>query len=127
MKALAITAIVVGTVALAAVAIVAVWASMADAPWEDTSTEQAAETPPPKPTVPKASFTSHDAQSLTQAQVSEQGLFPGETEWVGCDSASYRSGNRVWVVTCKFFLNRDDLVPDQEKTYTFDDRTGKIR
>ena len=43
MKALAILAIVVATVTLATVATVAIWASIADAPWEDTDTEEASE------------------------------------------------------------------------------------
>ena len=124
MKALAISALAVGVLALAAVATVAVWASFADAPWEDTSTEEAAATPAPRPTAPKPNFTKADVLALTQDQIPR---FPGETKWVRCVSAAYRSGNRMWVVTCEFYLNRDDRVADQERTYTFDDRTGELR
>ncbi len=43
MKALAISAIVVATVTLVTVATVAIWASIADAPWEETRTEEVSE------------------------------------------------------------------------------------
>ena len=128
MKALAILAIVVTTVTLATIATVAIWASIADAPWEDASTEEAAATPAPKPPAkPTANFTKSDVISLAQRQVAEQSFFPGETRWVRCVDASYRSGNSVWVVTCEFRINRDDLIAEQERTYTFDDRTGNLK
>ncbi len=124
MKALSILAIVVGTVALASVATVAIWASIGDAPWEDASTEEAAATPVAKPT---ASFTMSDVLHLAESAVAERGSFPGETRWVSCVSASYRSGNRVWVVTCEFTVTRNAATADHQKTYTFDDQTGELR
>lgn len=125
MKALAVLAIVVATVTLATVATVAIWASIADAPWEETSTEEASATPAPKPTAkPTANFTLSDVLNLAQDQIP---VFPTGTNWVRCVSASFRSGNRVWVVTCEFYVERDDRIAEQERTYTFDDRTGKLQ
>lgn len=124
MKALAITAIVVGTVAIAAVATVAIWASVADAPWEN---EDSLAVATPRPTSsPKSSFTRADVLVLTVEQLTNR-RFPSGTTWVRCVDASYRSGNRVWVVTCNYFENRDDRSPEQSRTYTFDDRTGKLQ
>lgn len=124
MKALTITAVVVGTVALAAVATVAIWASVADAPWENEDSAAVA-TPRPTPRQ-KASFTRSDVLALTVEQVTNR-RFPSGTTWVRCVDADYRSGNRVWVVTCDYFENRDDRISDQSRTYTFDDRTGKLQ
>lgn len=119
----------VSIVALIGVATVAVWASIADAPWEDSSNaEQVVATPTPraKPTAAKPNFTQSDVLGLAQRQVGENGRFPTGTEWVRCTQASFRSGNNTWVVTCNFYVERDDLVPEQTRKYTFNDRTGKL-
>ena len=77
---------------------------------------------------PAANFTEFDAVRLTQAKVAENSRsWPADTHWVRCTSASYRSGNGLWVVTCEFRTNKDDPTPVSTKTYAFDDHTGQVR
>lgn len=83
--------------------------------------------PTPVPTlVPEPAYTLFDVIDLTQSQVSDAGNFPAGTNWVRCLSATYRSGNRMWVVGCEFLVNRDDTNQAAFKLYSFDDRTGRI-
>ena len=51
---------------------------------------------------------------------------PQGTSWVRCVRASFRSGNRMWIVTCEYRENRDDRLAETARTYLFDDRTGKL-
>ena len=91
---------------------------------EDIPTVKPTTISDPTPTPPN--FTTFDVTSLAQGEVADAGLFPGDTEWVSCNSASWREASRAWVVTCQFYINRGDLLPDQISTYLFDDRTGHI-
>lgn len=89
-----------------------------------TSSDNAPPTPRPSPEA-DAAFNSLDVLRLALPQVT--GLFfPEETEWVNCVTASYRSGNRKWVVTCEYRVNRNQPSPTTTRTYLFDDRTGQL-
>ena len=97
-------------------------------------------TPTPRPTrEPSANFTESDVIRLTQQAVS-QSTFPTGTNSLGCVSASFRSGNKMWVVTCEFTLNPDfppprcttafgqacPSNPEFRNSYLFDDTTGEV-
>ena len=96
-------------------------------------------TPTPRPTrEPEPSFTEADVIRLAQRAVSSE-LFPIGTNAVRCVSASFRSGNRMWVVSCEFSLNPDfppplcetfgqpcPINPKFLRTYLFNDATGEL-
>lgn len=85
-------------------------------------------TPRPTPVRTVApNFTRSDVLRLAQREVADTEVFPRDTKWVLCDEASYRSGNRIWVVTCGFFYEENDRTPVQENSYTFSDTTGKLQ
>jgi hypothetical protein len=76
---------------------------------------------------PAPNFTVADAIRLTQSQVADSHLFPSGTSWIRCTSALYRSGNHLWVVTCEYFVNKEDAAAASSKTYAFDDDTGRVQ
>ena len=92
--------------------------------WYAESDETA---PTPVPTrLAGPAFRASDVLNLTTSQVAEAGNFPSGTSWVRCVGADFRQGNRFWVVACEFRVNRDDANPEATKSFSFDDRTGKI-
>jgi hypothetical protein len=84
---------------------------------------------------PQAGFQKLDVILLAEPQIAEQGGFPRSqreetfllpTRWVRCVDASYRSGNRLWIVTCEFRVERDSGEADVTGQYVLDDETGKL-
>ncbi len=74
----------------------------------------------------RPAFTRADVMSLAKEQIARR-PFPAGTNWMWCTGASYRSGNRMWVLTCEFRAEQALTAPVvAEMTYLFDDRTGKI-
>jgi hypothetical protein len=124
MKKLAALSLV--SILVVAAATVAVWASMADAPWEESS-EIAETAEPVTATPPSPAFAEEEVLSLASRMLSERaaeqlGLrrLGQEDPNVDCLNADYRPQNRMWVVTCDF----DGGV--KTATFTFDDQTGQL-
>ena len=113
-----------GIVGAAAVT-VAVWASVADAPWED-SPDTAETVGAATPTPPSPAFTEQEVLEFAGRAIAEQERFRPDTRWVRCTDADYRSANRMWVVTCEFRSSKDEWHPDATATFTFDDETGQL-
>ena len=110
-----------GSSVLVVVTTVALWASIGDAPWEDS------EVVAPAPTEAPASFTSDEAIGITQREVAaDRGFWPNNTNWVECVDADYRSSNRNWVVTCDFKVAKGGAV-ESAREFVFDDQTGIVR
>lgn len=106
---------------LAGATTVAVWPLVAHAPWEETRVVERVVTRGDT-AVDEPAFSLADVLRLATTQ--SLGAVP--RTWVRCREASYRSVNRMWVVTCGFYVNRDDAEPAVTRTYTFDDRTGRL-
>ncbi len=118
MKLLRLLGIILGVLWLGGATGLAIWPVVADAPWEETKVVEVERVITP-------AFTSADVLRLAQTQVANLD-FPSGTNWVRCTQASYREANQIWVVTCDFRVNRDDLQPTYSRTYTFNDRTGQL-
>ena len=129
-------------VAVLAVAI-AVWSSLADAPWEGSSTSVETVTATP----PSPAFTEKEVLSLATRMIAQRAA--GEVE---CLSADYRPQNQLWVGTCSITTPgerlgeprtltseeiREHRVPPEPSptwgpphvtfmTFTFDDQTGQL-
>jgi hypothetical protein len=99
---------------LVAAVTVAVWASAADAPWEESSTT--VETMPPTP--PSPAYTEKDVLSLAGRLLT---IRAAGKPWT-CFDADYRPLNQKWVVNCM----ASGQVDAPTVTLTFDDQTGKL-
>ena len=95
---------------LAIAVTVALWASIADAPWEGSSTT--VETPP------TAAFTEKDVISLASRLLT---IRAAGIEF-SCFDADYRPQNQKWVVNCM----ASGVVGAPTLTLTFDDQTGQL-
>ena len=87
---------------------------------------------------PGPDFTENDAVHLTQEALTRR-PFPSGTNAVRCTSATFRPGNRMWIVTCEFSVDRDFAPPScetriprncpadrvSERIYVFNDTTGE--
>jgi hypothetical protein len=74
---------------------------------------------------PQPAFHIWDVQRLAQEQVALL-PFPEDTKWVKCVDASYRSGNRRWVVTCEYGVEQEFQQATAIRTFLFDDQTGRL-
>jgi len=127
MRRLRALGIVLATVWLIGATVLAIWPVVAHAPWEETKLVEVEKVVTFGETgEEEAAFSYTDVLSLAQTQVATRGAFPSGTRWVRCTEASYRSANRMWVVSCSFYVDRDATDPAQTRTYTFDDRTGLL-
>ena len=97
-------------IVLAIAVTVAVWASIADAPWEGSSTT--VETPP------TAAFTEKDVISLAARLLTIRAA----GKEFSCFDADYRPQNQKWVVNCM----ASGVVGAPTLTLTFDDQTGQL-
>jgi hypothetical protein len=96
---------------LTAVVTVAVWASIADAPWEESATS--------------AAFTEEEVLALTTRAITEQDRFPVGYHQIQCQDADYRANSRLWLVTCHFRRSDNDET-GKTVPFTFNDRTGEL-
>jgi hypothetical protein len=92
------------------------------------SAPESAPTATPRATAVPSNYTTQDVLALAADQVARR-----YANWVGCTRATFREGNRTWIVECGFFdtqpLFLDGVpleAPIYEGTYLFDDRTGEI-
>lgn len=103
---------------LVAAVTVAVWASVADAPWEgssETAETLGAETVTPMP--PSPAFTEQEVLRLV-------GQMAGSaTVRVECFDADFKPQNRMWVVNCTV---RPQFGASEDMLFTFDDETGQL-
>ena len=117
-----LTAVGVFGILLLAAAIVAVWASIAEAPWEESSTAVEAVTATP----PSPAFTEEEVLSLATRMVAAR-----EAAETKCVSAHYRPQNQLWVVACNLTGEPPWWVEggggrSWTMTFTFDDQTGQL-
>ena len=100
-------------IVLAPVVTVAAWASIADAPWEKSSTTSETTSPTPLP----PAFTEEEVLSLV-------GRMAGRaTAEVECFDADFKPQNRMWVVNCTVDYQYDS---PETMLFTFDDQTGQL-
>ena len=83
----------------------AIWASVADAPWEDSGGQPG--------------FTHTQVLRLTEGAVHE-----ASSDEVACTWAEYQASNRVWVVHCRHIGASGGFLGVQ--SYVLDDETGSV-
>ena len=99
-----------------------------------TPTATGTPTPAPTPTPVHANFSEFDVLELVQSDLAGR-PFPGETRFVICLTANYRSGNKTWIVRCGYYTSLSDFVgpnlqPDRLADHfislIFNDDTGRV-
>ena len=99
-----------------------------------TPTATGTPTPTPTPTPVHPNFSEFDVLQLVQSDLAGR-PFPGETRFVICLTANYRSGNKTWIVRCGFYTSLSDFVgpniqPDRLADHfislIFNDETGRV-
>ena len=72
------------------------------------------------------SFTATDADNLTENAIASGSLpIPSKTHFAKCVKASYRDGNRKWIVTCEL-REVSGATPIAVREFVFDDQTGQV-
>lgn len=74
----------------------------------------------------RPSYTESDVLSLTVNKAAASKLWPKDTTWIRCTKAEYRSGPRIWVVSCSYYVNRDAKDPKETRAYQMSDIDGRL-
>ena len=109
----------------------AVWASVADAPWEDSPAPPPVESEPVSAADREPAFNASDVVRIVQAEVgSNDSSWPAGARSMRCVSADFLPGNGKWVVKCEYFDRDSDSAdtdsPFATSSYVMDDETGHI-
>jgi len=75
----------------------------------------------------QSSYTEQNILRIAQTQVARK-AFPEGTSWLSCYRAEYRSGPRIWVVTCGYSVEKGETEsnPKYTRAYQVSDIDGRF-